>query len=162
MLIEQPASKARASILRKALLCTPLALAFIVVAAIALYNTITSSMGASVGTLVFGIPGIALGLEAWSAIRDLRAEPVTTRGVIVRMWNKGTVLWMTRAYYLLVAVRSDKPNNDQRFFVIPQEAYLQLEDGRSIEVHHWPHTNTVVWLSVIESARAARAPRSTG
>jgi hypothetical protein len=158
MLLEQPPERARRAIWRKAVAYTPLALAFIAVAMFAIYNAFTSNLGALVGALVFGIPGYALAYEAWSALRDLRARPTSTRGQIVRMWNKGTVLWMTRAYYLLVEVHGERPA--QRFFVISAEAYLQLDDGRTVEVHHWPHTNTVISLGAVESTRGGSRTRT--
>ena len=151
----------RAVLVRKVLLHGPLALAFGAVSAAAVYYAFTNSLGALVGAAVFGLPAFAFGYEALTAARDLRAEPMMTRGRIARMWNKGTILWMTRAYYLLVELpgaAGAKPR--QRFFVISQEAYLQLEEGRTVEVEHWPHTNTVLSLGLVESTRSARSTRT--
>ncbi len=156
MVLEQPEQRARRVILRKAVIYTPLAVVFVLVTAAALYNAITSNLGALVGAVVFGLPAYALAYEAWSALRDLREAPMVTRGVVARMWSKGTVLWMTRAYYLLVETAGSKAKPEQRFFVISPEAYLQLEDGRTVEVRHWPHTNTVISLGLVEPARGAR------
>jgi hypothetical protein len=157
VLILEERSGTRQMVLRKLLLHTPLALAFGGVTFVALYYAFTNSMGALVGAAIFGLPAGAFGYEALTAARDLRSKPITTRGRIARMWNKGTVLWMTRAYYLLV----DLPGRDegQRFFVVSHAAYLQLDEGRTVEVEHWPHTHTVVSLGVVESARAARSSR---
>ena len=149
MLLEQAEAATRRGILRKALAFTPAAALFVGVTLVALYNAFTNSMGALVGVVVFGIPAVALCYEASSCLRDLRSRPMTTRGVVTRMWNKGTVLWMTRAYYLLVNV-SGNQRSEQRFFVVPQEVYLLLDEGRTIEVRHWPHTNAVVTLEEIE------------
>ena len=159
MLLEQPEDRARRVIVRKAVVYTPLALVFAAVTAVALFYALTNSLGALVGALIFGLPAYALGYEAWSALRDLRAAPILTRGVVTRMWNKGTVLWMTRAYYLVVEVHGAQ--RQQLFFVISPEAYLQLEDGRSVEVRHWPHTNTVLSLGVVESPRSTRRDTRT-
>jgi hypothetical protein len=150
-------------LVRKTLMYTPLAVVFGGVAAAALYYAFTSSLGALVGASIFGLPAFAFAYEAATAVRDLRAEPVVTRGTIARMWNKGTVLWMSRAYYLLVESPSTSGNPkkelEQHFFVISPVAYLQLEDGRTVVVEHWPHTNTVISLGMIESTRAPRGTR---
>ncbi len=155
VLLEQAEDATRRGILRKALVFTPTALLFLGITLVALYNAVTNSMGALVGAVVFGIPAAALLSEAASCLRDLRSAPVTTRGVVTRMWNKGTVLWMTRAYYLLVNV-SGNARGEQRFFVVPQDVYLQLDEGRTIEVRHWPHTNAVVALAEVEGRRGNR------
>ncbi len=158
MLLERSDGSTRGGIVRKTLFYVPAALLFLGVTAAALYNTLTNSAGALVGAVVFGIPAAALAYEAWSCLADLRSAPVTTRGVVTRMWNKGTVLWMTRAYYVLVNV-SGSAKGEQRFFVIPQEVYLQLDEGRTVEVRHWPHTNAVVALGEVE-ARSTRSNAS--
>ena len=150
----------RPVLVRKLLIHAPLALAFGAVSAAALYYAFTNSLGALVGSAIFGLPAFAFGYEAFTAARDLRAQPMITRGRIARMWNKGTILWMTRAYYLLVdqpVAEGAKPK--QRFFVISHEAYLQLEEGRTVELEHWPHTNTVLSLGLLESTRSARSTR---
>ena len=152
----------RPVLVRKVLIHAPLAAAFGAVSAAALYYAFTNSLGALVGAAVFGLPAFAFGYEALTAARDLRAQPMVTRGRIARMWNKGTILWMTRAYYLLVeqpVAEGAKPG--QRFFVVSHESYLQLEEGRTVEVEHWPHTNTVLSLGLVESTRSARSTRTT-
>lgn len=158
MLLDLPAERTRRGVARKALLFVPLALVFLGVTGLALYNAFTNSGGALVGAIVFGIPAVALSYEASSALRDLRGAPVTSRGVITRMWNKGTVLWMTRAYYLLVTVPGKEGGG--QFFVVPHEVYLQLDEGRTVEVRHWPHTNAVISLAEVES-RSQRTQRAT-
>ncbi len=152
--------ESRRALARKLMLHAPLALAFGVVSAAALYYAFTNSLGALVGAAIFGLPAFAFGYEAVTAARDLRAQPITTRGTIARMWNKGTILWMTRAYYLLVDLPPvEGGEREQRFFVISHEAYVQLEEGRTVEVQHWPHTNAVISLGIVESSRA-RGPRT--
>lgn len=160
MLLEQPDEQTRRSVVRKALLYSPLALVFIGVTLVALYNAFTNSLGALVGAVVFGIPAAALSFEAWSALRDLRQEPVTTRGVVARMWSKGTVLWITRAYYLLVEVPGVQI--ERRFFVVPHEVYLQIDEGSTVQVRHWPHTNGVISLGEVGSGGSQRASRQAG
>lgn len=154
--------ESRRPIVRKVLLHMPLALAFGAVSAAALYYAFTSSLGALVGAAVFGLPALAFAYEAVTAARDLRAQPVRTRGAVARMWNKGTILWMTRAYYLLVDLptpQGAKP--EQRFFVVSQAVYLQLDEGHTVEIRHWPHTNTVLSIGVVEPSRSARGGRSS-
>jgi hypothetical protein len=150
----------RSRIVRTAIINVPLALAFGAVAATALFYAVTTSYGALVGAIVFGLPAFAFGYEGLGALRDLRARPVVTRGEVARLWSKGTVLWLSRAYYLLVefpVAGRDKP--DHRFFVISLDTFTQLDEGRTVEVTHWPHTNTVVSLALDESPRPARGAR---
>ncbi|MSP22525.1 MAG: hypothetical protein EXR66_05855 [Dehalococcoidia bacterium] len=155
--VEEPGER-RHVLTRKVLVYTPLALAFGAGAAVALYYAFTNSLGALVGAAIFGLPAFAFAYEAVTALRDLRARPTTTRGTIARMWNKGTVLWMTRAFYMLVDLPPAQGKDPkQRFFVISQVAYLQLEEGRTVEIEHWPHTNTIVRLGLVESSRPARS-----
>ena len=77
------------------------------------------------------------------ALRDLRASPVTTEGNVERLWNKTTFLFFGRNYYLLV---------NGHVFSISLEAYRELfpRMGREVKVRHWPHTDIVISLHLLE------------
>ncbi|MEZ4501843.1 MAG: hypothetical protein R3C39_04420 [Dehalococcoidia bacterium] len=146
-----------------ALMYTPMVIAASVIGGIALFNLLNGAIGAIIGVLILGIIAIATGFQAVTALRDLGARPTTTRGVVERMWDKGTVLWMSRTYYALVrSTRADDPARTNRHvFVVSQEAFLALTEGASVVIEHWPHTHTVMRLSTVErAAKPARASAS--
>lgn len=162
LLSEHPS--ARRTIVRMALMYTPAAIVAGVVGALALANLLSGSFGAIVGVVILGTIAVAAGFQGVTALRDLGAQPVTTRGVVERAWDKGTVLWMSRAYYALVSSPRADDSNDRhrRVFVVSQPAYLQISEGSNVEVEHWPHTNTVVRLSSITRAPEAGAGTNGG
>jgi hypothetical protein len=162
-LIEERA-RTRRTLWRMALLYVPSALASGGLTLFALSNVLEGRWGALVGVFIVGIVAVSTGFHAIAAVRDLTAQPVVTRGRIRRMWDKGTVLWMSRSYYCLVGSTEDdgeKPHD--RVFVLSQVSSLQLEEGQSVEIEHWPHTHTVVRVALITSNRpkAARRGRPT-
>lgn len=152
--------RARRAVVRMAVLYTPLTIAMVVLAAIALFNLLNGAFAAVIGVVIFGIISFATGYQAWTALRDLRAEPVRTRGIVDRAWDKGTVLWITRAHYALV--RSPLPGDAERFarrvFVLPEDVYREIAEGGEVEIDHLPHTNTVLRFAAVK--RPSRpAPR---
>ncbi len=158
--------RSRRTLWRMALIYSPSAIAALVLAGIALYNLVTGSVGAIVGVILLTPIAIALTFQAVTALRDLFAKPVRTRGAVARLWDKGTVLWMTRSYYTLVEAPkpADPSRLDRHVFVISQLSSLDLRDGMTIEAEHWPHTNTLMRLWAVErvSATQAAPPRRTG
>jgi hypothetical protein len=160
-LIEERANHRR-TVLRMAALYTPAALVAVGLAGASVFNMLTSSWAAVVGVLLFSPVAFATSYQAITALRDLGAQPVVTRGILERAWDKGTVLWLTRSYYALVTTpRADgREGRDRHVFVISQEAYLQLEEGSNVEIEHWPHTHTVIRVSRIARPRA-RSQRSS-
>lgn len=156
--------RTRRTLWRMALLHTPIALASGGLTLFALSNVFEGRWGALVGVFIVGIVAVATGFHAIAAVRDLAAQPVITRGRIRRMWDKGTVLWMSRSYYCLVgATEGDDGKPHDRVFVLSQASSLQLEEGQSVEIEHWPHTHTVVRVALVTSSRpkAARRGRPT-
>ena len=205
-LIEE-APNARRTIYRMAILYTPSALAAGVLALIALVNLLQGAAGAIVGVILLGAITAGLGFQSIVALRDLRARPVTTRGVLRRGWNKGTVLWLSRTYYLRldaphptrtgeqiqhvfvvspVAADVIERSHEQRHATLAamRRADLEQEANRTgidvdpewskskltnaifesearVEIEHWPHTNTVVRISLIEFERERSSSRPT-
>ena len=134
-LIEEPPT-ARRTIYRMAILYTPAAVVAGVLALVALVNLLQGAAGALVGVILLGATTAGLGFQAMSALRDLRAQPVTTRGVLRRAWDKGTVLWISRAYYLRIdAPHPTQPGKQvQHVFVVSPVASDLIE--RSNEQRH--------------------------
>lgn len=153
--------RSRRTLWRMALIYTPSAIVALALAGIALYNLVTGSIGAIVGVILLTPIAIALSYQAVTALRDLAAQPVRTRGEVARLWDKGTVLWMTRSYYTLVeAPRAADPSKfDRHVFVISQLSSLDLRDGMLVEAEHWPHTNTLMRLWAVERQSVPRNER---
>jgi len=159
LLYENPRS--RRTIVRMALMYTPSTIVAAAIGGIAVLNFVNGAYGAIIGILILGTIVLATGFQAITAIRDLRAAPISTRGVVERLWDKGTVLWMSRAYYALVrSTRAEDPaRTNRQVFVLSQEAQLALAAGSTVLVEHWPHTHTIVRLSTVagSAAKPARA-----
>ena len=153
--------RSRRTLWRMALIYTPTATLALVLASIALYNLVTGSIGAVVGVILLSPIAIALTYQAVTALRDLFAQPVRTRGEVARLWDKGTVLWMSRSYYTLVEApkAADPSRLDHHVFVISQLSSLDLRDGMLVEAEHWPHTNTLLRLWEVERQVAPQAER---
>ena len=194
-LIDEPPNPRR-TIYRMALLYTPAAVLVGTLALIPIVSLLQGSTGAIIGVILLGPTAAALGFQAIVALRDLRAQPVTTRGVLRRVWDKGTVLWVSRAYYLRVDMpHPTRPGKQvRRVFVVSPAASDLVErsheqrhatltsmrradleqqarctgidfdtkwdksmiaeaicgDEAGVEIEHWPHTNTVIRISLVE------------
>ena len=70
-----------------------------------------------------------------TAVLDLRAEPTFTRGAVTRLWTKGGLFWFFRSHYLSVK---------RQIFVLTPEVWVGLEEDNIVELHHWPHTRTLI------------------
>jgi hypothetical protein len=154
--------RSRRTLWRMALTYSPAAIVALALAGMALYNLVTGSIGAVVGVILLTPIALALTYQAVTALRDLIARPVRTRGSVARLWDKGTVLWMSRSYYtLLEAPKTTDPSKfDRHVFVISQLSALDLRDGMVVEAEHWPHTNTLVRLWAVERQAAPRREES--
>lgn len=192
---------------RMALMYVPSSLVCTAVALYSVYNILQGALGAIVGAVLFGAIGTGLGFQAIAAVRDLATYPMSSRGVVLRAWNKGTVFWLSRAYYLLVATPSPtRPGrSERRVFVVTRLAHDAVRDDRgrrqnelagmrraaveaegrraglnieqyvsraelmtaiedrdeSIEIEHWPHTNTVIRASLLPAPRPADSQGSS-
>ena len=130
---ENPAH--RRTLLRMALMYTPLTVATGAAAAVFLLSLLDGALGAVILLLFLGAVTAALGYQAVTALRDLRSEPTFTRGEVQRAWSKGGLLWFFRSHYLMV---------HRKIFVLPPEIWAQLAEGDVVEIHHWPHTKTPI------------------
>ncbi len=130
----------RRTLQRMALMYTPLTVAAAVIAAISLVSVLDGALGAIIPLVILGAVTLALGYQAITALRDLRSEPMFTRGEVQRAWAKGGVLWFFRSHYLMV---------NRQVFVLPPEIWVQLAEGDVVECHHWPHTKTTIRLLLL-------------
>lgn len=156
--------RSRRTLWRMALMYTPSAIVALALAGAALYNLVTGSIGAVVGVILLTPIAIALTYQAVTALRDLFAKPVRTRGSVARLWDKGTVLWMSRSYYTLIEApkAADPSKFDRNVFVISQLCSLDLRDGMLVEAEHWPHTNTLMRLWAVERQAVPQPARPSG
>lgn len=127
----------RSAIVRSAIFYTPLAIVSGVLLLIAAYNLLTGGLAALIPTIFLAILAFATIFEAQANLRDLRSEPTITRGPVMRAWNKGRFLIIGRVHYLLV---------ERRVFEVNPVSAAEVEEGRYVEIAHWPHTNTLITL----------------
>ncbi|MDP6605149.1 MAG: hypothetical protein QF664_02645 [Dehalococcoidia bacterium] len=132
----------RAVLIRKAAIHVPAAIGAFIVSALLFVSLLQGNLGVLIGLTIMGLVSFAVGFEASAAMRDLRKEPTTTRGEALRVWSKGRFLFLGRVYYVLVS---------GRVFELSREAYGSIEYGDNLEIVHWPHTNVVVTLHLVEA-----------
>lgn len=147
-LIEERAGH-RARLLRKAITHTPAAAAALGLTGFALLSLLQGNLGAIIGLLLVGGLSFALTFEAVGALRDLRGAPVTTRDRVAKLWSKSRVLFFGHVHYLLV---------NRRVFEIGPVAEEELHEGDEVEVVHWPHTNALVSLHLVEPQGEPQPP----
>jgi len=125
----------RRSVIRTAAIYTPGGVIATGLFLLAFVSLISGNLGAIFASVIMGLIAYAVDYEALSAIRDLRAEPVTTEGQVQRIWSKGRIAFFGRVHYLMVG---------RRVFEVTRVAAMQLDDGDRVRIEHWPHTNRVV------------------
>lgn len=129
---ERPNS--RPSVVLRAALLTPVALALLALLGLSITYLPSSFLAVTVLTL----GGIPATIEAISAIRDLTAQPTTTRGTVRRLWKKSRYLFVGRVDYMLV---------DRKLFEVSAITATELREGDEVVIEHWPHTNILISLS---------------
>jgi hypothetical protein len=129
----------RAMVVRRAVIFTPGA---IVLTGLLVY-AIMNLPGSIVMTIIVGIAAIALDIETIAVLRDLRSEPTTTRGLVQRSWTKARFLVFGRVHYLLIK---------RRLFEVDPLTGLELRPDDEVEIQHWPHSNVVVTVELIQKA----------
>lgn len=131
----------RGALQRKMLLHTPAAVGSWLVTLWLLTVLFSGNVGALVGLTIVAIVTAAFSFEAVAAIRDLRSEPITTRGNVDRAWAKGRFLFVGTVRYMVVR---------GRIFELRSAAFASLQEDDMVEIKHWPHTNVLVSLHLIE------------
>ena len=122
----------RRALVQRAVLLTPVAVLVTGLFLVALSNQ------AWVMVVIIGIVAVAADVEAIAALRDLRARPVLTQGVVGRTWKKSRYLFIGRVDYMLV---------DGALFEISAIAATELQAGDEVIVEHWPHSHLVVSIA---------------
>jgi len=128
-------SAARAPIWRNAILYTPSAILVVLLLAVSIGGLLDGNVGAILPAVLLAVIAFALIYESAAAIRDLRTEPVTTRGEVGRVWKKSKLLVFGRQDYLLI---------DRKVFEIGPITATELQPGQVVSVQHWPHTMRVI------------------
>ncbi len=134
----------RRIVIRRALIFTPGA----IVLTGAMIYAIMNLPQSIVMTIIVGIATIAINIETIAALRDLRATPVTTRGLVQRSWSKARFLIFGRVHYILMK---------RRLFEVDPLTGVQLQPDDEIEIHHWPHSNVVITVELIKKAETKDA-----
>ena len=102
---------------------------------ISLSAVLAGSYGALIPlTLLLLVTGAAC-VQFVTAALDLRAKQTFTSGEVRRLWTKGGLLWFFRSHYVMV---------ERRVFVMSPDVWVQLSEGNTVELHHWPHTRTLI------------------
>ena len=133
----------RQTLRRMLLMYGPLTLAAIGVLVVPLSSLLGGRYGAVIPLAIIAVVVIALAFQTLMAIRDLRAEPLFTRGEVQRMWTKGGLLWFFRSHFVMV---------DRQVFVVPPEMWVRVDEGEMVEAHHWPHTHTVIRMLLLHGS----------
>ena len=147
MISEMPAS--RQKLWRMAALYVPLTVGALVLTGISLRALAGGSGGAVIPLTILLIIAGALLFQAMTALRDLRAQPMFTRGEVQRTWSKGGVLWLFRSHYVMI---------DRQVFVMEPEVWVLLGEGDIVECHHWPHTKTLIRVMLLKDKDADLDP----
>jgi hypothetical protein len=138
-------SSTRTSVIIRAALLTPLAIVLLSL----LGWSATFLPDSFLAVFVLTLGGIPAGIEAVSALRDLNAEPTTTRGTVRRLWKKSRFLFAGRVNYMLV---------DGRLFEINPVSAAELHEGDTVVVEHWPYTNILISLTRVPGEPETEPP----
>lgn len=131
----------RRRVIYKALMHGPLGLFTIGVTLWLAISVLGGNLGSLFGFLMMALISFAIGLEGFAALRDLGAVPVKSRGEIQRAWSKGRFLFIGTIHYILV---------EKRVFELEAHAFSSVEEGNIVELEHWPHTNVVASIHLVE------------
>ena len=136
---EMPSS--RQKLWRMAALYVPLTVGALLLTGISLGALAGGTTGAIIPLTILLIVTGAVLFQAVTALRDLRAQPVFTRGEVLRTWSKGGVLWFFRSHYVMIK---------RQVFVMEPEVWIQIGEGDIVECHHWPRTKTLIRVMLLK------------
>lgn len=157
--VVQEGARDRRGLVRMALLHLPFAVGSAVAALWLLLSLLGGEGGAIIGVVLVGLLLFATTFQTVTALRDLRAEPVTTTGIVLRKRRPAIFLMLGRTHYLRLAAGA---------FVVSVPAYHELQEGDEVEIDHWPHTRRVIRVRLLrrvaemEAAERALAVSSSG
>lgn len=133
----------RRTLQRMLLMYGPLTLGALALFLVPLFSLLDGTIGAILPLVIIGVVVVALAFQATMALRDLRSEPLFTRGEIQRAWTKGGLLWFFRSHFVMV---------NRQVFVVPPEMWVRVGEGELVEAHHWPHTRTVIRMILLHGS----------
>ena len=139
--LEEAYRAARSSLRRTVLVFTPLFLLSLAGIGIIIFNLAREGASGLIITLVLLLLAAFLtGHQSIQSLRDLRSSPTVSSGLIDRKWSRAD-LFILRSYYIYV---------DRSVFKVTPLIYSELEEGDTVSVNHYPHTNTVIAVELEE------------
>jgi hypothetical protein len=98
--------------------------------------------GLIITLLLLCLAAFLTGHQSIQSLRDLRSSPTVSNGLVDRKWSRAD-LFVLRSYYIYV---------DRSVFKVTLLIYTELEEGDTVSVNHYPHTNTVISVELEERA----------
>jgi hypothetical protein len=139
--LEEAYRAARSSLRRTALVFTPLFLLSLAGIGIIIFNLAREGASGLIITLVLLLLAAFLtGHQSIQSLRDLRSSPTVSGGLVDRKWSRAD-LFVLRSYYIYVG---------RSVFKVTPLIYSELEEGDTVSVNHYPHTNTVIAVELEE------------
>lgn len=141
--MEEAQRAARSSILRTAVVYTPLFLLSLAGIALVVLNLVREGASGLIITLMLlSLAALLTGYQSSQSLRDLRSSPEVTKGPIARKWSRAD-FFILRSHYIFVG---------RSVYKVTPMIFTELEEGDSVSVTHYPHTNTVVSVELEERA----------
>jgi hypothetical protein len=139
--LEEAYRAARSSLRRTVLVFTPLFLLSLAGIGIIIFNLAREGASGLIITLILLLLAAFLtGHQSIQSLRDLRSSPTLSSGLVDRKWSRAD-LFVLRSYYIYV---------DRSVFKVTPLIYSELEEGDTVSVNHYPHTNTVIAVELEE------------
>ena len=139
--LEEAYRAARSSLRRTVLVFTPLFLLSLAGIGIIVFNLAREGASGLIITLVLLLLAAFLtGHQSIQSLRDLRSSPTVSGGLVDRKWSRAD-LFILRSYYIYVG---------RSVFKVTPLIYSELEEGDTVSVNHYPHTNTVIAVELEE------------
>jgi len=139
--LEEAYRAARSSLIRVALVFTPLFLLSLAGMGIVIFNLVREGpSGLIITLLLLSLAAFLTGHQSIQSLRDLRSSPTVSSGLVDRKWSRAD-LFVLRSYYIYV---------DRSVFKVTPLIYTELEEGDTVSVNHYPHTNTVISVELEE------------
>jgi len=142
----QDGSCDRHGLVRSVLINTPLVVASAVATLWLLLLLLGGDVGALIGLTLMGLVLFSTLFQSVTALRDLRAESVTTTGTVLRKRRPGIIFMLGRTHYLRLA---------EGAFVVSVLAYHQVQEGDEVEINHWPNTRRVIRVRLLRQTAAS-------
>ena len=120
---------------------TPLFLLSLAGMGIVILNLVREGPSGLIITLVLlSLAAFLTGHQSIQSLRDLRSSPTVSSGLIDRKWSRAD-LFVLHSYYIYVS---------RSVFKVTPLIYTELEEGDTVSVNHYPHTNTVISVELEE------------